>query len=131
MDDDAVLRDSWRDACAGVAAEVDSRWLRRLMDQYREPTRAYHTLSHVRAILDMLQTVDRAPDDWRAVVFAAWFHDCVYDGKRADNEERSAEQWREFAQEAALPSELTAKASTASVTARRHALTCIAVVAGA
>ncbi len=57
---------------------------------YAEPGRSYHTLDHVR---DVLETVDRLHAHARhpdAVRLAAWLHDVVYDSRAADNEERSA-----------------------------------------
>lgn len=62
-----------------------------LIDSYSEKNRAYHNLSH---ISDCLKEFDQAKqllknkDD---VEVAIWFHDIIYDTKRGDNEERSAE----------------------------------------
>ena len=66
-----------------IAAEVTAAW--------SEPSRRYHDLTHLRECLDEL---DRAPaerDTRDRVEAALWFHDAVYDSRRADNEQRSAE----------------------------------------
>ncbi|MBW4459515.1 MAG: hypothetical protein KME47_04635 [Nodosilinea sp. WJT8-NPBG4] len=62
-----------------------------LCDRYSEPQRAYHTLQHLSECLDWC---DRAGDlvEIPAVVeLALWFHDVIYDTRRADNEEQSAD----------------------------------------
>jgi predicted metal-dependent HD superfamily phosphohydrolase len=74
----------------GAQGESDQAY-ERLAEAYGEPGRAYHTLAHV---LDCLARLDEAapPDERRDLVEAAiWFHDVVYDSRRTDNEERSAE----------------------------------------
>lgn len=53
-------------------------WWCEIDQRYSEPHRQYHTLGHVR---DMLQLVYG-----EAAVAAAWFHDIVYDPARSDNE---------------------------------------------
>lgn len=58
---------------------------------YAEPLRAYHTLAHVAACLRELDTVDLPASQSRSVEIALWWHDAVYDPRRADNEARSAE----------------------------------------
>jgi predicted metal-dependent HD superfamily phosphohydrolase len=73
----------------------------RLAQRYAEPHRRYHDLRHLH---EVLQVVDELADDAdavegtvegtvdvEAVRWAAWFHDAVYDVRRDDNEERSAQ----------------------------------------
>ena len=55
-----------------------------LLRRYAEPHRRYHTIDHIRDVVSLLE-----PDP--LVEFAAWFHDAIYDTRRSDNEERSAE----------------------------------------
>jgi predicted metal-dependent HD superfamily phosphohydrolase len=61
---------------------------------YNEPHRAYHTLAHIAWCLDLLREFfpERGPrPEWYdRVELALWFHDVIYDPKRKDNEERSA-----------------------------------------
>ncbi len=65
-----------------------------LLGRWREPHRRYHTVTHLRAVLDRLEELDvqRYAADPDAVRLAAWFHDAVYDPREAaTNEEESAE----------------------------------------
>ena len=65
-----------------------------LVVRYAEPTRRYHTLEHVRAVLRHVEALGadpacrpRHPD---AVELAVWFHDAVYEPGAAGNEAASA-----------------------------------------
>lgn len=62
----------------------------RLSDAYGEAGRAYHTLGHVAACLHDLDALALPASEARAVELALWWHDAVYDPRRADNEARSA-----------------------------------------
>lgn len=62
----------------------------RLGKLYAEPQRRYHTQAHVRALLSWLAYWRSLAIDPRAIAAAIWFHDAVYDPRRADNEEQSA-----------------------------------------
>jgi len=65
----------------------------RLYRAYGSRTRTYHDRRHV---VDVVRRVDRSSrrirgDRKTALIAAAWFHDVVYDARRLDNEERSAD----------------------------------------
>lgn len=57
---------------------------------YGAPDRHYHDLSHIEALLGLMQTHAAALSDQTGVETAIWFHDAVYDTHRQDNEEKSA-----------------------------------------
>ncbi|MDQ4084337.1 MAG: HD domain-containing protein [Actinomycetota bacterium] len=63
----------------------------RLAQRYREPHRRYHDLRHLHEVLQTVEDLADEAGDIEAVRWAAWFHDAVYDVRRDDNEERSAE----------------------------------------
>ncbi|KAK0732122.1 hypothetical protein B0H67DRAFT_606633 [Lasiosphaeris hirsuta] len=46
---------------------------------YTSPTRVYHSLSHITALLTLLSTHQSAFTDPSAVEAAIWFHDAIYD----------------------------------------------------
>ncbi|MEJ7708105.1 MAG: metal-dependent phosphohydrolase [Nocardioidaceae bacterium] len=61
-----------------------------LISRYADPSRHYHTLEHLRAVLDGVDRLQAEAADVYLVELAAWFHDAVYDAHRDDNEEQSA-----------------------------------------
>jgi predicted metal-dependent HD superfamily phosphohydrolase len=75
-----------------------------LVQRYAEPTRHYHTLDHIAAMLDTL-TLLPAPAAAPAVRLAVWFHDAIYDSRAGDNEERSAAHARSQLQPLGWPAE--------------------------
>ena len=84
-----ALCDSWRALWPGGAAEGESIY-RDLVVRYSEPQRAYHTLDHVADCLRWLDEVRPLLARADEAALALWFHDAVYDPRRADNEEQSA-----------------------------------------
>lgn len=62
-----------------------------LVARYQEPHRHYHDVAHIR---EVLANVARVADQFRRlrpVIYAALYHDAIYDPKRKDNEALSAE----------------------------------------
>jgi predicted metal-dependent HD superfamily phosphohydrolase len=62
-----------------------------LVRAYAAPERHYHGLAHIEALLGLASSHADAIADDDAVEAAIWFHDAIYDARRKDNEERSAE----------------------------------------
>lgn len=62
-----------------------------LRARYREPHRRYHDEHHLDAVLAAIDELADQASDVEAVRLAAWFHDCVYDPTRSDNEQASAD----------------------------------------
>lgn len=91
MSDD-LLRTRWLALLAlfGADAAAAQAAFAALVAAYAEPHRAYHTLAHIAAVLDTLDTLRAEARDWPALELAAWFHDVVYDPRRDDNEAQSA-----------------------------------------
>src|SRR5262245_42579453 len=67
-----------------------------IVDHYYECERVYHNLSHIQPLFSLSESLLSMFQNPDAVYFAIWFHDVIYDTKRSDNEEKSAE----FASEA-------------------------------
>lgn len=77
-----------------------------LLARWSEPQRRYHTVDHLRAVLDQVEALlpGARPPDPDAVLLAAWFHDAVYRPDRSENEERSAHLAQRALREAGVPS---------------------------
>ncbi|WP_420708503.1 hypothetical protein [Streptomyces sp. ERV7] len=81
----------------------------RLLAQWGEPHRKYHTTRHLTAVLRHIDTLADHADAPELVRLAAWFHDAVYRPDRSENEERSAAQAERALPEAGLSQEATAE----------------------
>jgi predicted metal-dependent HD superfamily phosphohydrolase len=62
-----------------------------LVRAYAAPERHYHSLAHIEAMLGLMRSYEDALSDPQSVEAAIWFHDVIYDTRRHDNEEKSAE----------------------------------------
>jgi predicted metal-dependent HD superfamily phosphohydrolase len=70
---------------------IDGKLRDELARAYGAPERHYHNLAHIEAMLSLVRSYERALSDPQSVEAAVWFHDAVYDTRRHDNEEKSAE----------------------------------------
>ncbi|MDQ6963179.1 MAG: hypothetical protein Q9M28_11755 [Mariprofundaceae bacterium] len=62
------------------------------MQAYKEPTRFYHNNQHIMDCLSVFSKVHHLAHQPAEIEIALWFHDAIYDSKKDDNEEKSA-QW--------------------------------------
>jgi predicted metal-dependent HD superfamily phosphohydrolase len=85
------------------------RYADNLLRRWSEPQRRYHTVEHLTAVLDHVDTLEEYAHDPNAVRLAAWFHDAVYLPERSTNEERSARLAERALPEAGVPEERTAE----------------------
>jgi predicted metal-dependent HD superfamily phosphohydrolase len=70
---------------------IDETLRGELARAYQAPDRHYHDLRHIEALLGLARQHRGALNDPEAVEAAIWFHDAVYDARRSDNEEKSAQ----------------------------------------
>ena len=91
-----VTAASWRRLWTELgAATVDGGLFNQLVGAYSQAHRHYHTLQHLRECLAHCEAAASLAQRPAEVELALWFHDAVYDPRRADNEECSAEwAWR-------------------------------------
>lgn len=78
---------------AGESPTSRTEWAA-VVAAWGEPHRRYHDLGHLAAVLGLVGELAGAAADPAAVRLAAWYHDVVYDPRRGDNEEVSAERAR-------------------------------------
>ena len=87
-----LLEAAWHEtaARAGLAEMGAAAVFKDPCHRYSAPGRAYHNLDHIAAMLDTVTDLGYMVHNDVAVRLALWFHDAVYDPRRADNEEQSA-----------------------------------------
>ncbi|WP_172388101.1 hypothetical protein [Streptomyces sp. MNP-20] len=109
----AELRTRWHTtlttARTTAAAPDPAPYADNLLARWAEPHRRYHTTTHLTAVLDHIDTLERHADAPHLVRLAAWFHDAVYAPDRSENEERSARLAERALPEAGLTDEDTAR----------------------
>lgn len=79
------------DALARLGAEPAPPLFRQLKDLYGQPSRSYHTDQHISQCLVALDQHVALADRPAEVEVAIWFHDAIYDSRKPDNEEQSAD----------------------------------------
>ncbi len=80
-------------ALTGDSPTARTEWAA-VVAAWSEPHRRYHDLHHLAAVLGLVGELSAAAADPAAVALAAWYHDVVYDPRRDDNEQVSAERAR-------------------------------------
>lgn len=97
----------------------DEHLFQALMTCYAEPHRRYHTTQHLDECFAKLDEIRFAATHPEEIELAVWFHDAIYDVKRQDNEERSADWAHSIVLGAGLPA-LPAERVHGLVMATRH-----------
>ena len=120
MSDDVELNvEAWREAWRDLGCPASDSGFRELVARYDESHRRYHTTQHLSECLGLWRSARTLASRPGEVAIALWFHDAVYDTKRQDNEERSADLAREALTLAGLPSDVGERVH-ALIMATRH-----------
>jgi predicted metal-dependent HD superfamily phosphohydrolase len=88
----AALQAQWQRAWHDLGAAPDPQLFDELLAAWDEPHRHYHTLQHLRECLAHLELARECAPQAGEAGLALWFHDAVYDPRRHDNEQRSADR---------------------------------------
>lgn len=102
------LRDAWSDATSEICkGNQDSQrlvcgWWNRVVEQYSEAGRYYHTLTHLHHMLTLKNNISSHLHRPGLLLLAVFFHDIVYDPRAADNEEKSAKMFEMFSEEVGM-----------------------------
>lgn len=86
------LKQNWEALTASFCADpaLRGRVFNELQSHYQEPQRAYHTLAHITALLELWQDYQGEFQDPLSVGLAIWFHDAIYNPRKGKNELYSA-----------------------------------------
>jgi predicted metal-dependent HD superfamily phosphohydrolase len=87
------------------------------LPSYAESHRAYHNAEHVRAVLHALDSRQVLTP---VLALAVWGHDLIYDPRKHDNEQQSADVFDGWLAEQGAPADLRAEVH-ALILATRHA----------
>ena len=88
------LRDRWEKVWQKLNVIAPHEVFEELIRVYSLPERFYHNLSHIENCLSLFDQTLSLTIHSGEVELAIWFHDAVYDTRRNDNEQKSAE-WTE------------------------------------
>jgi predicted metal-dependent HD superfamily phosphohydrolase len=87
-----MIRDRWKEVWQKLhAPTVPQDALEELVRAYSSPGRFYHNLTHIQDCLSVFDEAKFLSNHPEEVELAIWFHDAVYDTRRGDNEQKSAE----------------------------------------
>lgn len=74
-----------------VQEEIAEKYFEQIIEKYSEKQRFYHNLSHIQALLKSGGKLKNYFQDYNSARLAIWFHDLIYNTKKSNNEEKSAE----------------------------------------
>lgn len=118
------LKKRWRELCITYTTDtilIDKRW-ESIKDAYTSNKRHYHNLDH---LLNMFREFDdcyHLLDEFKAFQSAIFYHDIIYNVKRKDNEEKSAERAVEELKEMQFPSEIIHKTHEMILATKEHGM---------
>jgi predicted metal-dependent HD superfamily phosphohydrolase len=112
---DALHCDNWTADFGEAAGELFGDVARR----YGEPARHYHTLDHVRSVLDTARSLTGTALS-TPLLLAVWLHDVIYEPRAADNEERSADYARRAAEQMGLSREVAEETARLILLTKTH-----------
>ena len=97
------MLDRWQSVWRTLGvSDPDVDLFQRLITCYSEPHRKYHTTQHLEECLALLDRVASFAERIGEVELALWFHDAIYNTRKSNNEQLSAEWARESALAAGL-----------------------------
>jgi predicted metal-dependent HD superfamily phosphohydrolase len=87
-----LLKTRWLDLCLNLSCDeqIKISVFNSLVTLYSEPHRDYHNLKHIHNLLGWFEKFRINIIDFQTLGLAIWFHDVIYDPRRSDNEEQSA-----------------------------------------
>ena len=109
----------WGETWRQLHGAADPKLYDQLMARYGEPHRKYHTARHLE---ECFQKLDEVGAERPEVELALWFHDAIYDTRRQDNEQKSADWARASALQAGVAREAAERVHELIMTTRHEAI---------
>jgi predicted metal-dependent HD superfamily phosphohydrolase len=116
----SILESEWRKDAAHLSASEAAPIFHDLIARHSEPQRRYHGLSHLTALLDLMQQHAPHIAPGSASRLAIWWHDAIYDPQARDNEERSSDLAGEHLIRLGAPTELIEQTCTIILITKNH-----------
>jgi predicted metal-dependent HD superfamily phosphohydrolase len=114
------LKDRWENVWQQLhAGTVPQDVFEELIRAYSSADRFYHNLKHIEDCLSLFDQTRFLAAHPEEVELAIWFHDAVYDTRRNDNEQKSAEWAKSVIIQAWLDHDIAERISR-SILATRH-----------
>lgn len=90
--DIAFLKSQWDSLVSFYPSDktIQDEIFQILKERHSEKSRFYHNFCHVKTLLELLESFADKIRDPKAIKFAIWFHDAIYDTQKSDNEAESA-----------------------------------------
>lgn len=116
------LQTRWSKLDEGILQDIGEKWWNVVKEKYSEPSRKYHTFSHLWKMFRHMDSHLNELQDATAMSYAIYFHDIVYDARSQENEENSVKLFQEFAEDSGLNQniELTSKVEELIMASKVH-----------
>lgn len=88
-----MLKETFIHLCTNFTKDqplINDLWAE-IEENYSQPERQYHTLSHLDNLLNQLIDVKDKIENWETVLFTLFYHDIIYNVLNSDNEDQSAD----------------------------------------
>lgn len=118
------LEEQWSRLCSryiGDSLLITEYWTE-IEGNYQSENRHYHNLHHIENLVQQLHNVRTVTQNEDALLFAAFYHDIVYDTTRNDNEEKSADFARRTLHKLNVPEDTINTCIACILATRSHSL---------
>jgi len=115
-----TLESGWRKDAARFSSVHADEIFDELLTRHSESQRSYHGLSHLTALLDLMNKHAAHIAPGSAPRLAIWWHDAIYDPTRHDNEEQSAVLARNDLARLGAPADLIEEVADIILTTKNH-----------
>lgn len=121
-EDLAYLAASWQTLLSHYqhSAPLGSEAFQLLTTHYSGKRRIYHNLSHIKALLQRAESLQGDITNYPALQWAIWFHDAIYNSRKKDNEEQSAQLALKIMEDLAIPKEVQQETQQMILATKRH-----------
>ena len=106
----------------GTDQSLTEQLLEEIRSNYSKADRYYHTLVHLDKLVNELLPVKDKIHDWQTLVFSIAYHDIIYNTRKQDNEEKSAELAFQRLTQLRLPAKQIEKCSNQIKATKGHQL---------